>query len=119
MRLLADESVEQPIVDALRDAGHDVAYVREMMPGVDDDHVLDLANEDARILVTNDKDFGKLVFLSGRVATGILLIRVRRERTSEKLRRIRALLEGGLGPLAGHFTVLGATGIRRRPMRRA
>jgi hypothetical protein len=32
MRLVADESVDQPIVQALREAGYDVTYGAELAP---------------------------------------------------------------------------------------
>lgn len=41
MNLLADESVDHPIVDRLRADGHVVVAVAEMAPGIDDDMVLD------------------------------------------------------------------------------
>ncbi len=34
MRILADESVDQPIVERLRLDGHSVPYVAEMEPGI-------------------------------------------------------------------------------------
>ncbi len=37
MNLLADESVDRPIVERLRQDEHDVLYVAEMKPGLDDD----------------------------------------------------------------------------------
>lgn len=36
MNFLADESVDQQIVDRLRADGHAVVYVAEMDPGIDD-----------------------------------------------------------------------------------
>lgn len=57
MRLLANENVEQPVVDALRAAGHDVTCVGEAAPGARDEQVLHLANVEGRLLLTNDKDF--------------------------------------------------------------
>ena len=40
MRLLADESVDGPVVIRLRADGHEVAWVAEDAPGVTDDVVL-------------------------------------------------------------------------------
>jgi hypothetical protein len=40
VKFLCDECVDQPIVDALRAAGHAVSYVAEMSPGISDDEVL-------------------------------------------------------------------------------
>ncbi|MBD0367365.1 MAG: DUF5615 family PIN-like protein [Flavisolibacter sp.] len=62
MKLLADESVDKPIIDALRMAGFDVVYILEIAPEIDDGTILNLSNDEQRILLTQDKDFGELVF---------------------------------------------------------
>ncbi|MBN2404584.1 MAG: DUF5615 family PIN-like protein, partial [Coriobacteriia bacterium] len=56
--------------------GHDVTYIAELAPGITDDAVLDLANADARVLLTTDKDFGELVFRLRCLPLGGLLIRL-------------------------------------------
>ena len=58
MRFLADESCDSAIVSALRAAGHDVLVVAETMPGSSDAVVLDASLNEARALITKDKDFG-------------------------------------------------------------
>ena len=67
MNLLADEGIDKPIVDALRNAGFNVVYILETNPGVDDDFILSLADAEKRIVITQDKDFGELVFRLKRV----------------------------------------------------
>jgi predicted nuclease of predicted toxin-antitoxin system len=62
MRFLADEGVDAAIVSALRSDGHDIQWMAEELEGSTDDVVLDAAARDARILITEDKDFGELVF---------------------------------------------------------
>lgn len=62
MKLLADENIDQQIVKSLCDHGHEVLYVAEMEPGVDDDFLSDLTNEEEALLITVDKDFGEIVF---------------------------------------------------------
>jgi len=42
VKILADESVDRQIVDALRRSGHQVLYVAEMEPGISDESVLAL-----------------------------------------------------------------------------
>mgnify|MGYP003976285159 CR=1 FL=1 len=59
---LPDECIDKRIVDNLRDKGYDMICVAELAPSIPDDEVLDLANEKSAILLTNDKDFGELVF---------------------------------------------------------
>lgn len=76
MNLLADESVDRPIVERLRADGHLVDYVAELAPSVSDDVVLDRANSDGALLLTADKDFGELVFRLKRVTSGVILVRL-------------------------------------------
>ena len=75
MRFLADESCDFAVVRALRAAGHDVLAVSEVAPRADDQTVMDLAVRDKRILLTEDKDFGQLVYANAREAGGIVFIR--------------------------------------------
>ena len=63
-------------MERLRDDGHAVVYVLEMEPGVSDDEVIQRANREAALLLTADKDFGELVFRQGRIAHGVVLIRL-------------------------------------------
>jgi predicted nuclease of predicted toxin-antitoxin system len=76
MILLADESVDRPIVERLRQDAHDTMYVAELAPSISDDDVLKEANSQSALLLTEDKDFGELVYRLGRVHAGIVLIRL-------------------------------------------
>ena len=76
VRFLADENVEAPVIQALRDLGHEVLEVRRLKPGAKDDEVVSLARERKCVLVTNDKGFGELVFLQGKRVPGALLLRL-------------------------------------------
>ena len=76
MKFLADEGVDQQIVKRFRQEGHTVLYVAEMEPGVCDDEVLDLANQETATLLTTDKDFGELIFRQGRISAGVILLRL-------------------------------------------
>ncbi len=62
MRFLADESCDFAVVRALRAAGHDVLAIAELTPRAEDDAVTDLAVREERLLLTEDKDFGRLVY---------------------------------------------------------
>ena len=75
MRFLADESCDGALVRAMREAGHDVTSVRDTMRGATDRSVLDAALNEQRLLLTEDKDFGELVFAQGASALGVLLLR--------------------------------------------
>lgn len=78
MRFLADENVDVPLVDALVREGHDVERVTSSSPERTDPEVLSRAIADDRTLITQDTDFGSLVFREGRPAdSGVILLRAR------------------------------------------
>jgi Domain of unknown function (DUF5615) len=75
VRFLADESCDFAVVRALRGASHDVLAVMEVARGAKDAEVLAIAREERRVLLTEDKDFGQLVYSGGEGAAGVVLIR--------------------------------------------
>ncbi|MGB7990435.1 MAG: DUF5615 family PIN-like protein, partial [Candidatus Methylophosphatis roskildensis] len=75
LRFLADESCDFAAVRALRAERFDVLSVAEIMSGAQDERVIELALRESRILLTEDKDFGQLVFAAGRESVGVVLIR--------------------------------------------
>jgi predicted nuclease of predicted toxin-antitoxin system len=75
MQFLADEGCDFNFVRALRAAGHDVRAVTEIALRADDPEVIRLATEQSRVLLTEDKDFGQLVFASGAPSAGVVLFR--------------------------------------------
>lgn len=61
MKFLADENIAVSVVHSLRKAGFDVEDVKEEnLCGVSDHHLLKLAYDEDRIILTHDKDFGAL-----------------------------------------------------------
>ena len=76
MKFFADEGVDLQIVARLRDEGHDVWYAAEDIAGTDDEEILSLANQEERILITRDKDFGELAYRDKKVHAGIVLNRL-------------------------------------------
>ena len=75
MRFLADESCDFAVVRALRAVGHDVVAIAEVTPRAEDDAVIDLAVREDRLLLTEDRDFGRLVYAKGRSTAGVLFLR--------------------------------------------
>ena len=66
MNFLADEDVEKPVVEMLRHEGHDVLYMCEIATRTIDEKLLEQANSESRILLTNDKDYGNWYFFKKR-----------------------------------------------------
>ncbi len=75
LRFLADESCDFVVVRALRATGLDVLAVSEIMNRSIDRDLIEQANREQRILITEDKDFGWLVFASHVNSPGVILIR--------------------------------------------
>jgi len=77
VNLLADESVDGPVVQRLRNDGHQVVYVAELDPGVSDKDILQAANVQNATLLTADKDFGEMVYRQNLLSSaGIVLMRL-------------------------------------------
>jgi predicted nuclease of predicted toxin-antitoxin system len=76
MKLLADESVDGPIVERLRRDGHDVLYVAEIAPGIDNEGILNMARRERAVLLTADRDFGELVVRLRMASWGVVLLRL-------------------------------------------
>lgn len=76
MRFLADHDVYAVTIRFLADAGHDVARVADLgLATAPDVHLLMRAQQDQRILITRDRDFGNLVFIGGTHA-GVIYLRI-------------------------------------------
>jgi len=75
LRFLADESCDFAVVRALRAEGYDVSAASEVMHRSDDRELIDQAYSEKRILLTEDKDFGWLVFVSHADSAGVILLR--------------------------------------------
>lgn len=77
MRFVADEGCDFAVVRSLRTASHDVIAAVEITPSADDEVILKMARDEGRILLTEDKDFGELVYAAGQKSCGVILIRFR------------------------------------------
>jgi 2,3-bisphosphoglycerate-independent phosphoglycerate mutase len=56
-------------------------------------------------VITNDKDFGKLVFKRGKGHRGVIFLRLQRESTENKIETIKKVLEKCMESLSNSFIV--------------
>ncbi len=115
MNFLVDESVDQQVVQRLRQDGHDVLYVAEMKPGISDDDVLEAANQHGALLLTADKDFGELVFRLNRLSKGVVLLRLAGLSPEAKATVVSSTVREHGSELADAFSVLSPGMVRIRP----
>ena len=76
MKFIVDENLGPSISNWLKNKGFDTFCVLQEATSVDDTIVLDIANNEDRIIVTNDKDFGELVFKNRLPCKGVILLRL-------------------------------------------
>ena len=115
MNLLADESVDQQIVERLRLDGHEVVYIAEIEPSISDNAVFDHANKKAALLVTSDKDFGELVFRENRlISDGVVLLRLAGLSPEKKSEIVSDAIREQATKLSKHFSVIAPGKIRIR-----
>lgn len=93
MKLLVDESSGAALARHLRTSHHDVVFVGDETPGLPDAQVLERAHTEGRILVTNDRDFGFLVFRQRRPHAGVLFLRLADDRSAMRIRVVDLVLE--------------------------
>jgi predicted nuclease of predicted toxin-antitoxin system len=80
-----DESAEYRIAGFLQDLGHDVLAIAHDYPeSLADRTVLQIARTEERILITNDRDFGELIFRHNLPHSGVIYFRLRPESTADE-----------------------------------
>ena len=117
LRFLADESCDFAVVRALRADGYDVIAVAEFMQRSVDDELIAQAHHDNRIVLTEDKDFGWLVFVSQADSAGVILVRFPGNARQSLASTVLRLVQEHGADLAGAFVVIepGYTRIVQKP----
>ena len=114
MNFLLDESAEFRIAAFLRESGHDVKAIAHDFPaGLADDRVLLIAHTEERILITNDRDFGELIFRQQRSHAGVIFFRLSDQAVGIKIAWLRQLLRDYPDQL-NKFVVISDRGVRVR-----
>lgn len=116
MRWLADECVAAPLVARLRETGDNVVYIAEIAKRSPDSEVIAMAQEQERLLLTDDKDFGELVFRRWQVVPGLVLIRVDPANHELMWQRLQGAVERFGAGLFGRYLVIEETRFRSRPL---
>jgi predicted nuclease of predicted toxin-antitoxin system len=116
MQFLVGQNVPLDVVEGLCGEARDVIWAQTADPGAGDETLLKTAQEEARILLTFDTDFGALAFDRGLPASsGIILFRLTPVSPAAVagtvLKTIRSREDW-----RGHFSVMGDTQIRMRPL---
>jgi predicted nuclease of predicted toxin-antitoxin system len=112
MRILVDECTGPAVAKWLRGNGHEVFSVFDEGKGMEDGEVLTKALAEDRIVITNDKDFGEMVFREHREHHGVILMRLNDERLANKIEVLRQLLSTYSERLPDQFVTVTETKVR-------
>ena len=117
LRFLADESCDYTVVRALQSESYDVLSVSEYTTQSIDRDLIEQAYQEQRILITEDKDFGWLVFVSQVESAGVILIRFPGNARSQLAQDIISLVKERSAEISGAFVVMqpGYVRISRQP----
>lgn len=114
MRILVDENFPRPIVRWLRDQGHDVLWAAVDLSGWQDLQLLEIAEEQGRILFTLDKDFRQIA--EQRRAplrwSGVVLFRLHPSNVKTLAPAVLTVVEAKTD-WRGHVTVVTRRGVQR------
>ena len=106
LRLLVDMSLGRSLEDFIRTTQHDATFVRDIDIRLPDSTILQL--------VTMDKDFGELVYRSGRRHCSVLLLRLEGQSASVRVPILKEILQNHSVRIDGHFPVYQSGRLRIR-----
>lgn len=115
-KFLADEGFSFAITSVLRQKGYNIKWISDISPGISDRVVYGIAQEDNRIILTEDKDFGELAVRYKLNAAGVILLRISSAKKDLRKERVLELLEKFPEKIVGHLTVVDSEKFRFREL---
>lgn len=114
MKFLLDESTEFRLAAFLKEEGHDVTAVAHDYPrALSDREVLAIAQREQRILITNDRDFGELIYQLRLPHAGVVFFRLGAATLETKIAQLNRVLTEYAHRL-DQFLVITDRGVRIR-----
>lgn len=118
MRFLLDESTDARLAAWLRSLDHDVTAIAADHPAsLKDQDVLAIARREQRILITDDRDFGELIFARRQPHRGVIYLRlgeyadlrIKKDRIAHVLKHYADVLDRFLVVTRRHVRVRSST----------
>lgn len=115
MKILLDQDVYAVTARFLKNLGYDIVCAADLgLSRADDEELLKEAQEQDRIFVTRDRDFGNLVFVQ-RLGAGVIYLRMLPSNMSSVHNELRKVLESySEQELSNAFVVVELKGHRIR-----
>lgn len=115
-KFLIDESCGRKLCIFLREKGFDALFVGDIFPSTLDQHVLAYAKNEERVLVTNDKDFGELLFRLRLPSAGIIFLRLRNDTLLHRQQHLLEVITSFSSKLSTSFIIVTEGKVRIRKL---
>ncbi|MEM1326891.1 MAG: DUF5615 family PIN-like protein [Bacteroidota bacterium] len=112
--ILCDENLPKLSVTFLREQGYDIRSIREELPGIADEEIVDISVEEDRLIVTFDSDFGTLIFKHQLKPYGVIYFRWKSFSPKEPGQFLHELIKKNELILENNLTVISRNSIRQR-----
>ncbi len=105
MKFLVDVGVGKKVETWLKENDFDVLSVRDIDSRAKDSQILRWAVDQQRMIISMDKDFGELVYNSGKHHAGVLILRLEDADGDTKVEVIKKILAEYYDKIESHFCV--------------
>jgi|SRR3989339_993998 len=105
MKFLVDVGVGKKVENWLKENGFDVLSVRDIDSRAKDSQILRWAVDQQRMIISMDKDFGELVYNSGKHHAGVLILRLEDADGDTKVEVTKKILAEYYDKIESHFCV--------------
>jgi predicted nuclease of predicted toxin-antitoxin system len=112
IRFIVDECTGPLVAKWLLSKNYQVLSIYDNFKGIKDFEILRIAQEEKWVIITNDKDFGELVYKNNFQHHGIVLLRLIDERSSNKIDVLEKLIDNHFDELKGKFIVVTENSVR-------
>ena len=117
MKFLVDECTGIGVSRKLRQMGFDAVSVIEIMKGASNTEVMQKAVDEERIVVTNDKYFGRLAGFYK--LPGMILLRLKDESIENKVKMVSFVVTCHGDAVLGNVMIVSERKIRVRPIKKS
>ena len=104
--MIADESVNKNLIIALREIGYTILSIAEESAGISDDKIVVKSLNPPRIIISEDKDFGELIYHHKVSVIGVIFLRYRPHEYDAIKERLLTFISEHFANLHGKFVVI-------------
>ena len=112
--IVVDENIDNYIISRIAASNYQVFSIKDHQPGISDKEVIELTKSENSLLISEDKDFGELVFAHNIQGCSVILIRYEKGDIENIISNILKVLEFHFGKSDNYFYTITKNKIRTR-----